>query len=136
LSDEYFNHSIATKGFCSIKRNDASKRNTSERTKAYWDSEAGALKKQRLVERNKTIQSARMLEKWKNPTNAMKNRVMQGRPSGAKDLSKRLPRCTIKRVGHNDELFKDAFEAGTVYNVHPVTIRRWSKLNINGWTYI
>lgn len=71
LSEEYFNHSIATKGFCSKKRSEESKRNVSNKTKQYWDSEDGKLKKERLRERNLTKQSEWMKKKWETPTDAM-----------------------------------------------------------------
>lgn len=75
LSESYFNHSVATKGFCSKKRSEESIKHISNKTKQYWDSDAGQLKRQRLVERNernKKIHSDLMIEKWKNPSDAMK----------------------------------------------------------------
>lgn len=70
LSEQYFNHSIATKGFCSKKRSEESKNHISKKTKEYWESDAGNLKKQRLVDRNKSFQSEWMKQKWKNPSDA------------------------------------------------------------------
>jgi hypothetical protein len=80
LSESYFNHSVATKGFCSKKRSEESIKHISNKTKQYWDSDAGQLKRQRLVERNernKKIHSDLMIEKWKNPSDAMKEGLIK-----------------------------------------------------------
>jgi hypothetical protein len=136
LSDQYFNHSIATKGFCSRKRSLETKKIVSNKTKQYWNSEDGLLKKKRLSERNKNFQSNWMLEKWKNPSDAMLNRLVHGRPKGSKDLSQRTPRTNIKKVKCGDVLYNDAFEASCAVGVHPVSIRRWCKNKINDWSYV
>jgi len=136
LSEDYFNHSIATKGFCSKKRSEQTKMNASKKTKDYWDSEAGQLKKQRLVERNKKFQSEWMKEKWQNPTEAMINKPYYGRPKGSKDLNKRAVKNNIRKVKFGDGVYDDAIAAGTAVGTHPVSIRRWCKNNLNGWSYI
>jgi hypothetical protein len=136
LSEEYFNHSIATKGFCSIKRGEISKKIISEKTKKYWNSPEGALKKLRLINRNTSVQSDIMKEKWKTPSDAMINMQRNGRPKGAKDLTKRSVRSSIKQVKHKNVVYKNAVEAAEYFNVHPVSIRRWCKENINNWSYV
>lgn len=136
LSEDYFNHSIATKGFCSRKRSEETKKNMSKKTKEYWDSEEGQLKKQRLVERNKKFQSEWMKKKWENPSNAQLNVNISGRPKGAKDLTTRQPRSDIRKVCFAGVVYNDAIEASKIYDVHPVTIRRWCKDNMNNWSYV
>lgn len=136
LGEEYFNHSIATKGFCSKKRSDETKKNVSKKTKEYWNSEAGQLKKQRLTERNKKFQSEWMKEKWSNPTDAMLNKKYYGRSKGSKDLTTRQLRGNIRKVCYNGKIYINAIEASKDCNVHPVTIRRWCKENINNWSYV
>lgn len=77
LSEEYFNHSVATKGFCSRKRSEESKQHIAKKTKEYWDSEEGQEKRNRLTERNKTHHSEWMKERWQNPTEAMKHGLIK-----------------------------------------------------------
>lgn len=136
LSEDYFNHSIATKGFCSRKRSPETKKVVSRKTKEYWESEAGVLKKQRLSERNKTKQSEWMLEKWKQPSDAMLKREVHGRPKGAKDLKQRSPRNNIRKIKYGNVVYNDAVEASSCAGVHPVSIRRWCKNNVNDWSYV
>jgi hypothetical protein len=136
LSEEFFNHSIATKGFCSKKRSEETKRSVSQKTREYWESEAGKLKKQRLSERNKKFQSDWMKEKWKNPSESMVNKTYHGRPKGSKDVGERKPRSTIRKVCYDGIVYENAIEASEVYGVHPVTIRRWCKDNMNKWSYV
>lgn len=136
LSEEYFNHSVATKGFCSRKRSEESKQHIAKKTKEYWDSEEGQLKKQRLIERNKQHQSNWMKERWKTPSDAQLNANIPGRPKGAKDLKARQPRGNIRKVCFDGIVYNDAMEASKIYNVHPVTIRRWCKDNMNKWSYV
>lgn len=136
LSEHYFNHSIATKGFCSKKRSEESRKHISNKTKQYWESEEGKLKKQRLTERNKNCQSEWMTEKWQSPSEAMLNRIVHGRPKGSKDLTTRKIRSSIKQVRHNSIIYKNAHEASKIVGVHPVSIRRWCKNKINDWSYV
>ena len=136
LSEEFFNHSIATRGFCSKKRSDITKQIVSQKTKDYWNTEAGQLKKQRLSERNRKFQSDWMKEKWKNPSVDMLNKTYHGRPKGSKDLVERQPRSSIRKVCYDGVVYDNALEASKVYNVHPVTIRRWCKDNMNKWSYL
>ena len=91
LCGDYFNQSIATKGWVSTKNSEETKKKKSDKTKAYWDSPEGKLKKERLSERNRTTKSEEMKTKWENPTPAMiyASKNSKGRPIGAKDLKKR-----------------------------------------------
>ena len=136
LSESYFNHSIATKGFCSKKRSEESKKHISNKTKKYWDSDAGKMKKQRLTERNKNCQSDWMKQKWQSPSEAMLNRIVHGRPKGSKDLTTRKSRSSIKQVCHSNVIYEDANKAAQIFGVHPVSIRRWCKNKINDWSYV
>ena len=135
LSDEYFNHSIATKGYCAIKNSIETKKIKSKKTKIYWDGEEGQKKKQRLIERNKTTNKKIMLEKWKNPTEAMKNRKVHGRPKGSKDLKERKQK-PIKKIYAEGLIFNNAIEASNYFGIHPVNIRRRCRLNYNDWRYL
>jgi len=136
LSEEYFNHSVATKGFYSRKRSDETKKIVSDKTKEYWASEAGVLKKRRLIERNKNYQSGWMKDKWENPSDAMLNKTYHGRPKGSKDLTTRQPRGNIRKVCFDGTIYNNAIEASNIHGVHPVTIRRWCKDNMNKWSYV
>jgi len=136
LGDDYFNHSIATKGYCSIKNSEKTKKIKSEKTKLYWDSESGQNKKQKLIERNKTVHKKNMLEKWKNPTEPMLNKVYHGRTKGSKDLQKRKQK-PIKKIYAEGLIFNDAIEASKHFGIHPVNIRRRCRLNYNeNWRYL
>jgi hypothetical protein len=137
LNDEYFNQSIATKGFCSTKNTDETKLKKSLKTKEFWNSNNGKLKKQKLIERNKTQHKQKMIERWKNPTDKMKNRPLSGRPKGAKDLTKRKKSSKIKKILANGIIFNDAYEASKHFGIHPVNVRRRCRLNYeNTWSYI
>jgi len=136
LSDDYFNHSIATKGFCSIKNSEITKKIKSIKTKEYWDSLPGFHKKQKLIERNKNQQSDAMKEKWKNPSEKMKNRVIAGRTKGSKDFKKRKQK-PIKRIFADGLIFNDALSASKHFGIDPVNIRRRCRLNYKGnWKYL
>lgn len=89
-----------------------------------------------MAERNKICQSDWMKEKWKNPSDAMINKVYHGRPKGSKDLTTRRIRSSINKVCHNGIIYKDANEAANSIGVHPVSIRRWCKNKINDWSYV
>ena len=66
----------------------------------------------------------------------MLNRIVHGRPKGSKDLVERQPRSNIQKVCCGNIVYGNAIEASKVYNVHPVTIRRWCKDNMNNWSYV
>ena len=136
LSEDFFNHSIATKGFCSVKKSATTKQVMSEKTKAFWDSEEGLLKKQRLAERNRQLKSLQMKEKWKNPSEKMLQAPRDGRPKGAKDMKQRALRKDTRKVKHKSREYENAIDASKHAGVHPVTIRRWCKDNLNDWSYV
>ena len=77
-----------------------------------------------------------MKERWKNPTEAMLKIKRFGRPKGAKNLKPSKPKCTILKIGYNDQIFNNAKEASISFNVDPVTIRRRCRLKIDGWSYV
>jgi len=62
--EDYFNQCYANKKFFSVKNTDETRKIKSEKTKAYWDSPAGKLKKQRLSERNSLVKSEEMKKRW------------------------------------------------------------------------
>lgn len=105
-------------------------------TKEYWNSDKGEEKRQRLIERNKTKHKKIMEERWKNPTEAMKNRVCHGRTKGAKDIVKRKERYE-RKIYAEGFIFNNAKEASEHFDIHPVNIRRRCRLLYNGkWRYL
>ena len=79
MSEEYFNHSYATKGFCGCKRGEHSRAHIAEKTQSYWNSAEGQEKKLRLIARNKASQSNLMKSRWSDPTvgEMLRNRVAE-----------------------------------------------------------
>lgn len=136
LSEEYFNQSIATKGFCSVKKSKNTKVLMSESAKIYWATEEGLCKKQRLIDRNLEFQSDIMIKKWKSPSNAMKNRVNHGRPKGSKDIKVRSKK-PVYRIKYKDMIFDSAIDAANYVGINPVNIRRKCRTNyMNEWSYV
>ena len=89
-----------------------------------------------LIYKNKTTHKKLMVERWKNPTDAMKNRVCYGRPKGAKDLKTRKQR-TEKKVYIKGQIYYNAKEAADVYGIHVVNVRRRCRLDCyEDWKYI
>jgi hypothetical protein len=137
MSSEYFNHSIATKGWCSVTNSAQTKKLKSDKAKEYWDSDAGQLKKHRLIERNKQHQSNIMKEKWANPTEAMLGAERRGRPKGAKNLTKSKERVTIRKIYADGLIFDNAKDAAIYFSIDPVNIRRRCRLKYKGtWRYL
>ena len=88
-SPEYFNQSIATKGFCSTRnRSVDSKKKTSDKTKAHWDSPKGQLKKQRLSERNKQNKSNEQKKYFNDPIHGKARRKLAGAGNAVRNNSK------------------------------------------------
>jgi uncharacterized protein (DUF2344 family) len=136
LSEEYFNQSIATEGFVSTKNNDFTKKKKSIATKKYWDSEQSIEKRNRLIERNKTVHSKTMKERWSNPTSSMLNRKCSGRPKGCKDLKQRKQRPQ-KRICIDGVVYDNAKIASEKIGIHVVNIRRRCRLDkYKNWSYI
>lgn len=67
LSEEYFNQSLATKGWVSSKKSEETRKRMAEKTREYWESEEGQKKRERLQERNRQTKSQEMKDKWANP---------------------------------------------------------------------
>jgi hypothetical protein len=135
LGKEYFNKSIATKGWVSVKNTEQTKKKKSDKTKAYWDSPEGKLKKERLSERNRVTKSEEMKIKWENPTPAMINAYRPGKPKGSKDLKKRKQKI-VRKIYADGLIFDNAIDASHYFNEHVVSIRRKCKLNWHGWRYL
>lgn len=136
LSDLYFNHSIATKGYCSVKNSEQTKQKKSKKTKQFWNSPEGLLKKQRLIEKNKTTHKKIMLEKWKNPSESMLNRSITGRPKGAKDLLKRKQKKSLK-ISVNGIIFNTAKDASVHFGIDVVNVRRRCRMEkYTEWNYL
>lgn len=64
---DYFNQSIATTGFCSVKKSEYTKSLMSEKMKLFWNSKEGYEKKQRLIQRNKLTKSKEIKLRYKDP---------------------------------------------------------------------
>ena len=136
LSEEYFNQSIAAKGFCSVKKSENTKKLMSEKTKEYWNSKEGEEKRQRLINRNLQSQSNIMIEKWKTPSDAMKNRKNGGRTKGAKDITLRKQK-DVRKIKYKDITFESAIDAANYIGIDPVNIRRRCRTNyMNEWSYL
>lgn len=137
LGEEYFNQTIATKGYVSQKNTDETKRKKSEKTKAYWDSEEGQKKKERLVERNKQYKSEEMKDRWSNNREFMlEHKNQKGRPAGAQDLKPRKRR-PIRKVQIRGIIYETPYEAAKVFKIDPTNIRRRCRLpQYTDWNYV
>ena len=91
-------------------------------------------RRHKLIEWNKTVHAKRMKESWASKDHPWKDRVWTGRPKGSKDLKQRKQRPQ-RQVIHNQHIYADAKEAAIIYGVHPVTIRRKCKEQIEGFRY-
>lgn len=119
-----------------IKNSDETKQLKSNSTKDYWNSSGGLEKKKRLIERNKTKHSKVMLERWKNPTDNMKNRIVHGRPKGSKDIGKRKQK-EVYKIWVNGVIYENAEECSKIHNIHPVNVRRRCRLpQYDDWRYV
>lgn len=119
-----------------IKNTEETKLLKSQRTKEFWDSEEGQEKKIRLIEKNKTTHKQVMLEKWQNPSEAMINRQVHGRPKGAKDIKQRKQR-TERKIWVDGKIYNSAKECSDVYGIDPVNVRRRCRLpQYNDWRYV
>ena len=112
-SAEYFNKSIATTGWVSIPRTEESKKHISEKTKLYWNSEEGKLKKERLAARNKITKSEELKNRWKTDEEFRKSASVVGR--------KRTDEMKIK---DKEGKLKEVEYKGTFY-------RGWEDLTTN-----
>jgi hypothetical protein len=143
LSDEYFNRAIATNKWTSLPNTTETKKLKSEKTKAFWDSEAGKEKKLRLSERNRRTKSQELKLKWKNPTETMlagiekskqNRRVISGdewreKHSNRKPRSQRVVIC-------NNIKYENAKEAAKILGIDVVNIRRRCRLpQYKDWSY-
>jgi hypothetical protein len=128
LNEDYFNQTMATLKFCSLPNTDLTKQKKSEATKKYWNSPKGIEKRKRLSERNRKTKSIEMQNKWDNPTPAMINRNISGRPLGAKDLNGRKKKKVL-RVYAEGKIFDNAESAAIYYGIHQNNIRRKCRLD-------
>lgn len=139
LGDDYFNQCVAAKGFFSVANSEETKQLKSVKTKAYWDSAEGQLKRQRLTEHNKLVKSDQLKARWKDPTAAMLDREISGRPKGAKDIHPRKQRPE-RIVAVGEITFPTAKAASIEYNVTPTAIRFRCRTNFKThegtWRYI
>lgn len=115
-SDEYFNASIATSGWVSVKRSEHTKKIMSDKTKKYWDSAAGQEKRKRLIENNKKTKSELMMKKWQDPE--FRERMKYRKRAGPR---KNTPfrKCKIEGV-----VYMNVKEASKVYNLTADYIRK------------
>lgn len=135
-SDDYFNGAYASKGFFHRPNDDRTKQKKSEAMKNYWLSERSEEKRARLIQRNKEVKSKQMKERWSNPTDAMINRTVHGRPKGSKDIKTRRQRKE-QRVCVDGVVYKNAKEAGYYFKLTPNSIRRRCRLDeYPDWRYV
>ena len=136
--DLYFNSAYAALNFVSQPKHSSTKRKMAIKTKAYWESEAGKLKKEKLIERNRLVKSFEQIERWKNPTKAMLNRYTPGRPKGAKDLTPRKKALRKrKRIMIDGVIFESAQEASFKLGAPYSTITsRCKGGKYKNWIYI
>ena len=140
LDYDFFNQSIATRGFVSSIKNDETRQKQSISTKAYWDSPEGIEKRKRLSERNKEVKSKELKEKWKNPSDAqlkMLDGFKKGKPKGAKNLKPPKPRCDLKKISVDEIIYDNIDDAVQKLNVPKYLI--WSRCrnpNIKNWRYV
>jgi hypothetical protein len=141
---DYFNKSIATTGWVSIPRTDKTKKIISEKTKAYWDSEEGQLKKQRLIASNKKYSSDRLKrqrqeypEKFISTESSRKKSsesIKAAWASGKFDNKK--PR-EQRKINGDGNIFVNAFEAAKYAGIHPVNIRKRCRSDkFPNWFYL
>lgn len=146
-SEDYFNKSIATSGWVSTPRTNATKKKISEITKNYWDqnSQKALERRKELSERNKKIKSKEMKERWKNPTDKML-KALEKNKSKLKNKSdewimniknaKRSPRNSRKVFGCG-VVYDSAVDASKVIGIDPVNIRRRCRSeNCEDWYYL
>jgi hypothetical protein len=141
LSPEFFNQTIANKGLFSKQKSEETRHKMSVATKHFWSSKEGLAKKQRLIERNKTIGAEQTRERWKNPTNNMLKQVEILRKTsrkGCKDVHPRRRRPT-QLIKANKEVFCNAVKAGAKFNICPTVVRYYcrKKRKVKGvqWFY-
>jgi hypothetical protein len=136
LSENYFNQSIATQGFCSVKKTEDMKKKISEKTKEYWDSEEGKEKKLRCKsDENRKRHSEIAKKMWENPSDELLNRVISGRPKGSKN--KDTYKKPSRRIKYKDVVYEDAFEASVIHKVTHSRIRERCRINYNNeWFYL
>jgi hypothetical protein len=130
-SVEYFNKSVATSGWVSVPRTDKTKKVVSEKTKKYWDSEEGQLKKQRLIERNKTEHSISMKEKWKNPTIEMLQNLEKWKNSKMTEQGKqKIKMALTKEIEYKEKIY---FGWNDLLEKTGVTKHLYKKYYLNGY---
>jgi hypothetical protein len=142
-SIEYFNKSIATTGWVSVPRTNYTKEKIKSVTKEYWNQNTPEVieRKKQLSERNKKIKSKQLKEKWKNPSNKMKENyekfvAMAKSHSRGKDKTKRKSRPTQK-VYCCGIIYENAIEASNAIGIDPVNVRRKCRLDqYPDWYYL
>lgn len=142
--NQYFNKSIATTGWVSIPKTEETKKIISEKTKRFWNSEQGKIKKHNLIESNKKHSSNRLKKLWKEcpeklkPTASSRKKTSEGVKAAwaaGKFDNKKDRKC--KKISGNGIVFINAFEASKHENIHPVNIRRRCRSNkFPDWFYL
>lgn len=140
----YFNKSIATTGWVSIPRTTETKKLISEKTKAYWNSEEGKLKKQRLIASNKKHSSDRLkMQRQKYPEKFISTESSRKKSSesvkaawaSGKFDNKKSRRQ--RKINGDGVVFVNAFEAAKCVGINPVNIRRRCRSNkFPNWFYL
>lgn len=130
-SSDYFNSAYANGNFVSKKNSQETKALKSKRTKEYWNSERSKDKREKLIQFNKSTKSD-----W------LKQKILAGEfdvhKGGRKKGSKNKPGYKLRKsrnVKYENMIFNDAYDASKYLNLHPVSIRRKCKYQVDGWTY-
>lgn len=144
LTDLYFNFAKATRGFCGCKRSPESKLLISEKTRSFWKSDEGQLKKSRLSKRNSLTKSHELKEKWQDPAFIAKmasRRPPVHTPEGLMVLSDKMKarRKLIKNrmVEVDGVLYDDAIAASVKFGIDAVNVRRRCRMGrYPNWKYV
>lgn len=107
LSSEYFNQAIATGLFVSSTKDTETRYKMSTSLKVYYQTPEGIEKRKRLIERNKTLHSISMKNKWKNPSEKMLeslNKLIALKPS--KENIEKLKKARLTDIEYKGKMYK------------------------------
>jgi hypothetical protein len=104
-SEYYFNKSIATTGWVSAPRTEKTKQVISEKTKEYWNSPEGMLKKQRLSERNKKTKSEEMKNRWQSDVSFKEKASLAGKRKRTSEQKEVLSKAKLKNIEYKGQIY-------------------------------
>ena len=119
------------------KHTDEVKNQISKSNLEYYQTELGIERRKKLSESNRISKSSEMKKRWLEDYESMKLSTKKGgRKKGCLDIGPRLPKCNIRALTDGKRRFEDAYEASSVYGIHPVNIRRKCRKLLDGWRYL